>query len=257
VTDVPEPTHEQCNGNVPITLPDGRVGYACWYPQMGGYVSVCLVIPDAGGCFEAYVWHDGSFPFSGDDGPSGGPARIHHCNPDQFVGFGQWVGSLSASADENVAAHPADPYRVAAEAWAAASGADPRWSIQGNHAGLRAAVDAARQPLLAALDAMDREMAKQRFDDGLNATVRAHTGIAELEQRTAIVDITTLGDHSRRQLCNNCGHITETPRRPVDGWDEAAPETGPTPTLPAEQPGAQGPDAGTGRDALSGPGGES
>jgi hypothetical protein len=233
----------------------------------------------------------------------------------------------------------ADPYQAAAEAWAAAADVDPRWSIQSNHAGLRAAVDAVvrlteqrvaplvdPEPILrraeeatrkrdAEVESRVRAEAKAEVDHWqqlerrawdlikakdadlaamtariaeletelitpLNASelatlVRAKAGvpldpalirrmvlgylvrIAELKQRTAIVDITTLGDHSRRQLCNNCGHITETPRRPVDGWDEAAPETGPTPTLPAEQPGAQGPDAGTGRDALSGPGGES
>lgn len=35
------------------------------------------------------------------------------------------------------------PYVAAAAAWAASEDADPRWSIQPNHAGLRAAVDAA------------------------------------------------------------------------------------------------------------------
>jgi hypothetical protein len=76
---------------------DGYPAYACWYPQMGGYVGRCVVVitPDGNGdegvtdrCFEAYVWHDGDFPFNND---MGSPNHIHHCMPSQFQGFAEFV----------------------------------------------------------------------------------------------------------------------------------------------------------------------
>lgn len=64
-------------------------GFACWYPRMGGYVGMCVVQPGDGpeACFEAFVWHDGEFPFSGGETM----AILHHCNAKQFVEFGNDV----------------------------------------------------------------------------------------------------------------------------------------------------------------------
>ena len=100
-----QPTPEQCQVNAQVPLsepyrPDQR-GYACWYPQMSGYTSRCVVVvedPQNGAdhaCFEAYVWHDGQFPFDSDDDRGRVPARIHHCNAQQFVNFGELVKRLS------------------------------------------------------------------------------------------------------------------------------------------------------------------
>lgn len=100
-----EPTGEQCEQKHQFTF-EGKPAMACWYPQMGGYVAKCVIVTaqsDPGGCFDAYVWHDGSFPFTGDDTsslrcgacgqtPNPTPAHIHHCDPDQFYEFGLTVG---------------------------------------------------------------------------------------------------------------------------------------------------------------------
>lgn len=90
-----EPTSEQCSRGE-IVEEDGVSYLATWYPQMGGYVSKCLVqlekceqsTEGAGRelpCFDCYIWHDGDFPFS-ESGQS--PTRIHHCSAEQFVKFG-------------------------------------------------------------------------------------------------------------------------------------------------------------------------
>lgn len=98
------PTHDECTTNAPIDLDDGRTGYACWYPQMGGYVSHCVVV-EHDGCFEAFVWHDGDFPFvlghdrPWPDEPVLSPSRLHHCDADQFVRFGETVGRLLFAED--------------------------------------------------------------------------------------------------------------------------------------------------------------
>lgn len=103
----PEPTGKQCETNAAIEWPGGR-GFACWYPQMGGYVGRCVVqlgsvqFEPGGGerdpterCFDAWIWHDGDFPFreAGDDPRS--PIRLHHCMAEQFVRFGELVNSLA------------------------------------------------------------------------------------------------------------------------------------------------------------------
>jgi len=62
---------------------------ATWYPQMGGYCGKCIVVP-IGDCFDAYVWHDGDFPFSGDAPPT----FLHHCDPQQFIRFGTGVAQF-------------------------------------------------------------------------------------------------------------------------------------------------------------------
>lgn len=87
-----EPTLEQCTAREELDLGDGRVGYACYYPQMGGYCGRALVVPNAG-CCEVYVWHDGDFPFGHFDLPHGtyGPRRLHHCDGAQFVEFGEFL----------------------------------------------------------------------------------------------------------------------------------------------------------------------
>jgi hypothetical protein len=100
-----EPTSEQCTSNARVTFVSGgqaRVGMACWYPQMGGYVGKCVVVGenDPGeerGCFEAWVWHDGEFPFAEDDSPRE-PARLHHCATAQFAYFAEQVDQFMARA---------------------------------------------------------------------------------------------------------------------------------------------------------------
>lgn len=82
-----EPTAEQCT--VRAQVGEGR---ACWYPQMGGYAAKAIVFPDSG-CADVWVWHDGSFPFAGEDGS---PAVLHHCNGDQFVAFGEFLREVTA-----------------------------------------------------------------------------------------------------------------------------------------------------------------
>ncbi len=99
-----EPTADQCEANAKVFENDHVIGYAIWYPQMGGYVGKAVVLLDKewseqengcrfGGCFDAFVWHDGEFPFSGEDGDQ--PVRLHHCDPEQFVDFGETVAKLN------------------------------------------------------------------------------------------------------------------------------------------------------------------
>lgn len=92
-----EPTADQCEKRAQLPDFNGRKAFACWYPQMGGYVGKCVVVleqdPDhCDVCFEAFVWHDGAFPFSEDgEQPYDPPAHLHHCMPSQFISFGAWV----------------------------------------------------------------------------------------------------------------------------------------------------------------------
>lgn len=79
------PTLDECEKQAQMPAVNGFPAYACWYPQMGGYVSRCIVVL-TGGCFDAYVWHDGDFPF--DDQY---PRQLHHCDAGQFVEFGKFV----------------------------------------------------------------------------------------------------------------------------------------------------------------------
>ena len=91
-----EPTAEQCEGNARLPDWNGMPVFATWYPQMGGYVGKCVVVPsdgDPNSCFEAFVWHDGIFPFKEDEWHDG-PVHIHHCMAEQFVLFGQFVMGL-------------------------------------------------------------------------------------------------------------------------------------------------------------------
>lgn len=94
----PEPTSAQIRDHETIEW-CGFTLHATWYPQMGGYVGKCWVAPlGNGGCFDVWVWHDGEFPFS--ERPGTQPAFLHHCDPGQFVDFGQWVASLEPAAGE-------------------------------------------------------------------------------------------------------------------------------------------------------------
>lgn len=85
-----EPAGDECTAGAPYEH-EGRRGFATWYPQMGGYTGKCVVLFDAGGCFDVFVWHDGEFPFGGRS-----PVEIHHCDPEQFIQFGEIVRAKGA-----------------------------------------------------------------------------------------------------------------------------------------------------------------
>ena len=86
-----EPTGDQCEAEAKVADLEGGAAFACWYPQMGGYVGKCVVVVDGPGCFDAYVWHDGDFPFGDRE-----PARLHHCDPEQFEDFAKTVRQMQA-----------------------------------------------------------------------------------------------------------------------------------------------------------------
>jgi hypothetical protein len=90
-----EPTSEQCSEHEIVDRGDGWTAVAIWYPQMGGYVGKCVVRfgNEPQSCFDAWVWHDGEFPFGTS---AGDPVQIHHCDPEQFVRFGDTVRRLTA-----------------------------------------------------------------------------------------------------------------------------------------------------------------
>ena len=88
-----EPTPDECSNHSQIASNQ----WACWYPQMGGYVGRAIAIVDNSGCIDVWVWHNGEFPFSGeyprfDEDRS--PVCIHHCDPEQFISFGGFLNSL-------------------------------------------------------------------------------------------------------------------------------------------------------------------
>lgn len=90
-----EPTADQCENNAVIFETGDTIAYAIWYPQMGGYggkaVAVMGKSPES--CVDVFVWHDGSFPFR-DDQRS--PVKLHHCNPAQFIEFGEELRNLQS-----------------------------------------------------------------------------------------------------------------------------------------------------------------
>src|SRR3990172_2007725 len=94
--EIKEPTSDQCSAQAKVYEDDHQVGYAIWYPQMGGYVgkAVALVRPYMGGagCIDVLVWHDGMFPFGDEDRP---PVSLHHCDPAQFIEFGETLSKLN------------------------------------------------------------------------------------------------------------------------------------------------------------------
>lgn len=98
-----EPTSEQCTTNAKVFEDGSRVGYAIWYPQMGGYVGRAIAVLDKewmqrddgaafGGCIDVLIWHDGEFPFG-----EGEPREIHHCDPEQFIRFGEKLKELNSA----------------------------------------------------------------------------------------------------------------------------------------------------------------
>lgn len=102
---IKEPTSKECSENALVFVSENKSAYAMWYPQMGGYSARCVVILDGkwtdtpqgmrvGGCFDVLVWHDGEFPFDGEE-PGLNPAMLHHCDPEQFIRFGQIVQRLN------------------------------------------------------------------------------------------------------------------------------------------------------------------
>lgn len=98
-----EPTSAQCTAHEQVYESTDRVGYAIWYPQMGGYVGKAVAIMDkewekrpgngrVGGCVDLFVWHNGRFPFQDSDE---NPKEIHHCDPTQFITFGEALMQLN------------------------------------------------------------------------------------------------------------------------------------------------------------------
>lgn len=93
-----EPTSDECNKHARVFETAAQFGHAIWYPQMGGYCGKGVAVFDKewkvgkGGCIDVYVWHDGAFPFSEEDGL---PHVIHHCDPNQFIEFGETLAKLN------------------------------------------------------------------------------------------------------------------------------------------------------------------
>lgn len=91
---IEEPTSEQCSQQAKVFENNFSVGYAMWYPKMGGYCgkAVAEVAKGEEYCIDVHVWHDGDFPF---DGVGQAPAIIHHCDPEQFIKFGEDLKTLN------------------------------------------------------------------------------------------------------------------------------------------------------------------
>lgn len=98
-----EPTPEECSKKSKVLDTDCHIGYACWFPQMGGYAGKCVAVFDKqriqhengsaeGGCIELYVWHDGEFPFTEE---AGEPKHIHICSPEEFITFGKFLSKVN------------------------------------------------------------------------------------------------------------------------------------------------------------------
>lgn len=92
-----EPTAEQCEEVVKLYEDESEVCYALWYPSMGGYVGKAIArIPKTDEpCVEFLVWHNGEFPFTGQDKwQASNPVELHHCSPDEFENFGKLMKKL-------------------------------------------------------------------------------------------------------------------------------------------------------------------
>jgi hypothetical protein len=103
---VAEPSADMCSDNAPVTLPDGNEGIACWYPSMGGYAGKAVMWADDDAGVNVLVWHNGDFPFPGEDPVDQypravSPAFLHHCDPEGFVRFGQLAERLEAVHDQD------------------------------------------------------------------------------------------------------------------------------------------------------------
>jgi len=97
------PSVDECSQNAKVFEDKKHVAYACWYPQMGGYVGKCVAIFDKdwkqigerlaiGGCVNVLVWHDGEFPF---DDINDNPRQLHHCDPEDFIKFGSFLKKIN------------------------------------------------------------------------------------------------------------------------------------------------------------------
>lgn len=95
---IKEPTSEECNENIKVYENKDSIGFALWYPQMGGYIGKCVAVLDKNNmeesCVDCYIWHDGEFPFSDDDEVDRKPIFIHHCSADQFIDFGTEINNF-------------------------------------------------------------------------------------------------------------------------------------------------------------------
>lgn len=101
------PTNDQLREHFVGQLDNGLPYMAIWYPQMGGYGGKCWIVP---GCwsgphskdgkhagppgFDAYVFHDGAFPFDPSDDETNLQQYseafvLHHCAAEQFIDFGR------------------------------------------------------------------------------------------------------------------------------------------------------------------------
>ena len=100
---ITEPTGAECSAHAHVYDSADKMGFAVWYPQMGGYIGKAVAVMDKnwtespngarlGGCVDVYVWHDGEFPFQQD---VESPRLIHCCDPEEFVDFGRVVGGLN------------------------------------------------------------------------------------------------------------------------------------------------------------------
>src|SRR3990167_5837820 len=108
--EVKEPSAGQCSTNERVFEDDDRIGFAIWYPQMGGYVGKAVALLDRewferdgaamGGCIDVLVWHDGEFPFGGNKDK---PRLLHHCDPQQFVDFGSTLTELNGRGRKEMA----------------------------------------------------------------------------------------------------------------------------------------------------------
>ena len=104
--DIKEPTAEQCSAHEKVYEDEQQEGFAIWYPQMGGYVGNAIALFDKqwieyshgarrGGCIDVLIWHDGEFPFSGEGEDGQKPVRLHHCDGEQFIRFGEALLQLN------------------------------------------------------------------------------------------------------------------------------------------------------------------
>ena len=96
MSEIPEPTADDCTQMADLPLPDGRTATALWWPQMGGYVGRCLAALDDDGCIDLWVWHDGEFPFPGLHDRLWGrqPVELHVDDPEDFVRFGNQLNTI-------------------------------------------------------------------------------------------------------------------------------------------------------------------
>ena len=103
-----EPTSKQCENNEKVSEDKYKVYYACWYPQMGGYTGKAVASfnknwkefssgATMGGCVDMFVWHDGNFPF----GSEKEVTELHHCSPEQFIEFGEFLSKINNNLKKN------------------------------------------------------------------------------------------------------------------------------------------------------------